>query len=404
VKMVTPQNAEAEASAIGCLLMGASPYSVPLLPEHFVGADNRIVWETIHTLAEDRHPVDITTVRARLEATGKLDAAGGEPSRFFDSHYALGGDAVLAFHFSHLEMARQQRAAFIYCRETMPDVVSGAIPAPEFAEQLALTCAPLGADQGNDACAIMVEIEQMMARKEGQECFPTGFAPLDNHLRGGFHLGELVVVAADTGMGKSALMIQSAAACAAAGHPVVYFSLEMNRHDVFKRLASAHSRVSQTDEPAFLRAMAAAGDLPVTIYDESCDLLEIMAEIRSARKVRKCPVAFVDYLQIVDYKADNREQMLSEITRKLKNLAQAEGIAVVTASQVNENGALRESRAIGHHANIVIFITPTGPVDENGVMPPQDMVIAKFRRGARGKIPSVMLHGPHSRFEVLRHE
>jgi replicative DNA helicase len=403
-KRVTPQNAEAESSAIGCLLTGAGVYSVPLTEAHFYGPDNRLLFNAIRELADERHPIDITTVRARLEAKGKLEQAGGDPSRYLSGAYAIGGDAVLAFHFSHLEFARQRREAFLFCQKQLPEVMSGALAAPEFAEQLAQACAPLGADQGNDASAIIAEIEAQIVSGEKPEVFPTGFAPLDHHFGGGFHRGELIVIGADTGMGKSALMIQAAAACAKAGHPVVYFSLEMNRHDVFKRLASAAYRASQNNERQFRSAMCDAGGLPVTIYDETCDLTEIMADIRSAVKLKKCPVAIVDYLQIIDYKADSRELMLSEITRKLKNLAQSEGIVLITASQVNENGALRESRAIGHHANVVMFITADGPIGDDGSMPPQEITVAKFRRGARTKIKNVMLHGPHSRFELMQPE
>lgn len=403
-KRVVPQNAEAEASAIGCLLTGASVYSVPLTEAHFYGPDNRLLFEAIRELAEERHPIDITTVRARLESQNKLEHAGGDPSRYLSGSFAVGGDSLLAFHFSHLEFARQRREAFLFCQKELPDVVSGNLAAPEFAEKLAQACAPLGADQGNDASAIVAEIEEMMVRGEKPEVFPIGFAPLDQHFGGGLHRGELVVIGADTGMGKSALMIQAAAACAKEGHPVVYFSLEMNRHDVFKRLACAASRASQNNERLFRSAMFDAGNLPVTIYDETCDLAEIMADIRTAAKTKKCPVAIVDYLQIVDYKADSRELMLSEITRKLKNLAQSEGIVLITASQVNENGALRESRAIGHHANIVIFITADGPIGDDGSPPAMEMTVAKFRRGARTKIKNVYLHGPHSRFELLQEE
>ena len=403
-KRAVPQNAEAEASAIGCLLAGAGAHSVPLTEAHFYGPDNRLLFLAIQELADERHPIDITTVRARLESQGKLDNAGGDPSRFIGGAFAIGGDAVLAFHFSHLEFARQRREAFLFCQKELPEVVSGSLAAPEFAEKLAQACAPLGTAQGNDASTIIAEIEEMIVSGKKPEVFPTGFAPLDHHFGGGFHRGELVVIGADTGMGKSALMIQAAAECAKAGHPVVYFSLEMNRYDVFKRFASAAYRASQNNERQFRSAMCDAGNLPITIYDETCDLNEIMADIRSSVKLKKCPVVIVDYLQIVDYKADSRELMLSETTRKLKNLAQSEGIVLITASQVNENGALRESRAIGHHANVVIFITPDGPLGDDGAPSAMEITVAKFRRGARTKIKNVYLHGPNSRFELLQQE
>jgi replicative DNA helicase len=403
MKPTIPQNQKAEAAAIGCLLYGASINSVPLIEAHFHGADHRLIFAVVADLAERQHPVNISTVRSELESRGELESAGGDPSRFLSEIEPIGGDSLLAFHFTHLEAARQRREAFLFCHQHMPDMVDGTTPPSEFAEALGAACAPMGANAGSDMASIVTEIDERMASGTPDEAFPFGFAPLDRHLGGGLHRGELAVIAADTGYGKSALMIQSAAACAAAGHPVVYFSLEMNRADVCKRIASASGRASQ-NSPQFRSAMFQAMTLPITIHDDTCDLLEIMAEVRSASKARKCPVAMVDYLQIVDYKADNREQMLSEITRKLKNLAQTEGIAIITASQVNENGALRESRAIGHHANLVLFITADGEPGDDGTLPPLEMTVAKFRRGARTKFKHLYLHGPHSRFEMLHPE
>lgn len=400
MSLLIPKNQEAEESSLGCLLNGADINTVPLLADHFHGPDHQIVFGVIRELADDNLPIDITTVRARLEAKGLLEKAGGHPARFLKSGAAIGQDAMLAFHFEHLELSRQARKAFLFAHEHMPLVVKGELPAFQFADNLASACAPLSSDDGNSAAEIVAEIELEQADGRKPEVFPTGFAPLDLHLSGGFHRGELAVIGADTGMGKSALLIQSSVECAKSGVPVVYFSLEMNRKDVVKRMACASHRVAQSDA-GFSAAACAVAALPITVYDETCDLNEIIAQIRTSVKLHKCQVAVVDYLQIVEFKADSRELVMSEIARKLKNLAQTEGIVLLTASQVNEAGALRESRAIGHHANAVVFIGCDGQVSEDGTMPPQHMVVAKFRRGPRTTIKNVGLHGAHSRFENL---
>jgi replicative DNA helicase len=89
-------------------------------------------------------------------------------------------------------------------------------------------------------------------------------------------------------------------------------------------------------------------------------------------------------------KADSREQAISELARRLKLTALKTNSVVLTASQLNEEGRLRESRAIGHHADAVINIRHDGsPI----------IVIDKNRRGQRGATVPVVMRGDISRFE-----
>ena len=100
----------------------------------------------------------------------------------------------------------------------------------------------------------------------------------------------------------------------------------------------------------------------------------------------------VDYLQIVTMtKADTREQAISELTRRLKLTSTAANAAIVTASQLNEDGKLRESRAIGHHSDHVVAILH----DEGG----SRIRILKNRRGPRDIAIPVRMRGDISRFE-----
>lgn len=411
-----PQNATAEQVVLGCLLWGAPHYSVPLREDHFAAPDHRLVFATILELAESNRPIDVHSVTSRLTAKGQLEHAGGPVARFLNEG-AAGGEAVLQHYFQDLESARQSREAFLYAEKFMPEVVSFRMSAPQFAEELAMRCAPIAKEQGASAADIVASLEKTWNSGKDLEAFPTGLSSLDDALLGGFHRGELGVVAADTGGGKSALLIQIAAENTRKGNAVVYLSLEMPREDIMQRFASAysgraipqrlvseptleeHAEWKQSDSH-FRAALCDAQFLPLTIYDNVTDLAEIGAAVRSAVRRQKASLAIVDYLQLVECVGDTREQAVSEIARKLKVLAAQEHIAILTASQVNENGQLRESRAIGHHANVVIHIAHAGADATNGVRPCL-MTLAKFRRGPLESMPGVGLHGATSRFVEL---
>jgi replicative DNA helicase len=92
-------------------------------------------------------------------------------------------------------------------------------------------------------------------------------------------------------------------------------------------------------------------------------------------------------------KSDNREQAISELTRRLKLTALKSQSLVVTASQLNDDGKLRESRAIGHHADHVLSIVH----EKSG----STIFVDKNRRGARGIGFPVSMRGEISRFEQI---
>jgi replicative DNA helicase len=106
-------------------------------------------------------------------------------------------------------------------------------------------------------------------------------------------------------------------------------------------------------------------------------------------------VVMVDYLQLLDIdekKGENREQAVSRITKDLKNIAKRKALTILTASQLNDDGRLRESRAIGQHADKVIFVRK---VESNGEtdMRKRKLVIEKNRGGPPKEKISMIFNG-----------
>ena len=128
--------------------------------------------------------------------------------------------------------------------------------------------------------------------------------------------------------------------------------------------------------------------MPLTIIDNLASLAAIEAEARRLIRTKKADVVIIDYVQLVENSgAETREACVAEVARKFKNLALSGQCAVLTASQLNEDGRLRESRAIGHHADIVVHISGDA------------LVINKNRRGPRDVSIPVTLRGELGRFE-----
>jgi len=266
-----------------------------------------------------------------------------------------------------------------------------------FAEELSQLAAPAAVSSGGDSVAdILAEMEKSGGE---DEMFPSGLAPLDKHLGGGFLRGELAVVAGGTGSGKSALLVQAAVANAAAGRRVIYYTLELGKTELTLRGASIYRNVPlpRKTRPPFTPQMNSAlcdlALLPLHFRQDCGDqLADILANIRAEARAGRCDMVVVDYLQLVGNKSESRELEVAGTSRALKSIAMREQVAMLTASQLNDGGLLRESRAIGHDADFVMLIKE------------DNIVVDKCRRGPRGIAIACHLQGDKSRFVATAKE
>lgn len=249
------------------------------------------------------------------------------------------------------------------------------------------------------------QIIDEMEGKSKQECFGTGLLKLDRTLKGGMHRGELMTVAAETGGGKSILLVQSAVANLLDGKSVLFFSLEMSGEDVFRRMAAnmAGVPIREMEDykseygrelPKVSNAIGELLKMKISVVDCLYDIDEIESEISRAVSSKEADVIIVDYLQIINMpNNDNRENAISEAARRLKNAAGKNRSVILTASQLNDEGKLRESRAIGMHSDQVVHI--------EHLKEKSRIVVKKNRRGPRNYIIDVKMNGELSKLEEV---
>lgn len=233
---------------------------------------------------------------------------------------------------------------------------------------------------------------------------PTGIDQIDRHT-GGMRAGELWVIGAKTSGGKSVLMLQMAARMIQDGKRVLIFSLEMGVDEVVARMVSNTGSVNLSNimAPRNLkkeeqkRIVSHAEALTATnmmICDEAgLSMDQITAHCLRQKETVGLDLVVIDYLQMVSaryVKGQNREQEVAGISRACKQLAKKAKCPIITATQLNEAGQSRESRAIEHDADNVLLIADT----------PEGAVIRfwKCRNGERGKSFTATLRGEYQRF------
>jgi replicative DNA helicase len=417
---VPPSNVEAEGSVLGSMMLSGEAIAdvVELLhPEDFYRSANGRIYESLRGLYARGEPVDIVTAVELLRRQDALESVGGAlylrdlvdqvPTPASAGHYArIVAEAAL--------MRRLIGAA--------ADIMDMAFSAPEdpetVADQAEQRIYDVARREDRDEMAVlrdlvdhaMSELENIQNRETAYTGLPTGFRDIDD-LTSGLQPGNLVVIAARPGVGKSSLAINIARNVAASGHPTAMFSLEMSRSEIGMRLLCSEARVpwdrirnkrvGPDDWSRIVQAAEVLHEAPMHIVDAgNVNIVDIRAKARRMRSSRQgLDLIIVDYLQLMTSAAakrpDNRQQEVAEISRSLKLLAKELHIPVVALSQLNRNpearadkrpqlSDLRESGAIEQDSDIVAFIHRDDADPEKKKM--AELIVAKHRNGPTGSI------------------
>jgi replicative DNA helicase len=251
---------------------------------------------------------------------------------------------------------------------------------------------------------------------------PTGFSDLDV-LTNGLHPGQMVVIAARPGMGKSTLALDFARAAAIRNSmTTVLFSLEMARNEITMRLLSAEARVplqtmrtgqmNDDDWARLARRMSEVADAPLYIDDSpNMSMMEIRAKCRRLKQRHDLKFVIVDYLQLMSSpkRVENRQQEVSDLSRSLKLLAKELEVPVVALSQLNRGpeqrtdkkpmlSDLRESGSIEQDSDVVILLHREDVYERESPRAGEaDLIVAKHRNGPVATV-TVAFQGHYSRF------
>lgn len=203
--------------------------------------------------------------------------------------------------------------------------------------------------------------------------FPTGFNEFDRR-SGGLQTSDLIIIAADTSMGKTSLAIKIAMNT---GCPIAFYSMEMKKEQIAARMLSIESGVAANDIlfsrlgnsqlAAIDKGVSKIYDKPIYFDDKSTSGIEsILASIRSMKVKYGIKGVVVDYLQIlnVNMKGSNKEQQMGDVSRRLKNIAKDLDIWVIALSQLSRDrdtpvpslSRLRDSGQIAEAADVVMLI------------------------------------------------
>ena len=425
-----PQAPELEEAVLGALMIEKDAYSLVseiLRPESFYEHRHQLIYQAITALALRQQPVDILTVAEQLRSTGDLDEVGG-PFYITQLSGKVASSAHIEYHAQivHEKYLRREMILgfnkLLACSldETM-DIDDSLVDAHNLLDRLEGEFGHNNhmRDMDELMTATMVEAEGRIANnKNGVTGLPTGLADLDR-MTSGLQKGELVVVAARPGVGKTAFALHMARSAAMAGYAVAVYSLEMQGERLADRwltavseISARHWRSGTVSQQELVEARTTAADLkrlPIHVDDStSVNMEHIRSSARLLQSQHACDAIIIDYLQLCDMTTGqnnrNREQEVAQATRKAKLLAKELNVPVVLLSQLNresenrpagrpELAHLRESGAIEQDADVVMLLYRPAlarvTTDRESGYPTEGLgvvIIAKQRNGETGNV------------------
>src|SRR5215203_4758439 len=247
--------------------------------------------------------------------------------------------------------------------------------------------------------------------------------PTLDDLTNGLHAGQMVIVAARPGQGKSTFALDIArSASIKHGLASVIFSLEMSQIEITMRLLSAEAsiplshirggRLSDDDWARVASKMGQVSEAPMFIDDSpNLTMMEIRAKARRLKQRHDLKLVVIDYIQLMTSgkKVESRQLEVSEFSRQLKLLAKELDVPVVALSQLNRGpeqrndkrpmlADLRESGSLEQDADIVLLLNRPDMYDKESERAGEaDFDVAKHRNGPT-KMITVAFQGHYSRF------
>lgn len=440
-----PQDVAAEKSVLSAMILSEDVLHeclTKLKPDDFYLLANRTIYLAITEMFEHSEPVDPISLADHLRSMGELERIGGESYLL-----ELGSNSLaLASWRHHVEMLRRD-ATLRELISASAKIQAMAFDAPEdsrdvvdFAEKQIFDVT--GKDVRDNAASLgsimedlYEQLGEMAQAGENEFGIKTGYPSIDNALQG-MRPGQMVVIGARPGVGKTSFALNLCVNAARAGASVVFFSLEMSKVEIAQRLLAAESQVSlseirgariqENQWPDLLAATGTLSSLDVQIDDTAgTTVTEIRAKARRLLHEKQNGIVIIDYLQLISpppgrSRADSRATEVGEMSRGIKVMAKDLGVPVVALSQLNRTvegrtgkrpqlSDLRESGSIEQDADIVILLDRSTSDEEAERQDRPDkgvtqFIIAKNRSGPLGTIDLVFVPGSTKFYEVSRQQ
>ena len=417
-----PHSLEGEQAVLGSMLI--DPECIKdvmdkLQPGDFYLRQNREIFEAIYSMFSYARPVDGITVAEELRKNGTYDEQ--TTRRYLAELMEI--TPTSANVMEYVKIVRDKallRGVAIAASEITAMVQEGigtASDTLDAAEQkiFAVRRGQSAQDMVPISRVLPDVLERLGEMTESQDHMPglsSGFSAVDAKITG-LNKSDLLLLAARPGMGKTSFALNIALNVARSSRKTVaIFSLEMSAEQLVTRILSGEALVEnyrlrtgnlrETDWQKIAAAASVLNQLDIRVDDNP--MLSAADMNAKCRRLDNLGLVVIDYLQLMTSAGDksnrgeNRQQVVSDISRMMKIMAKELNVPVICLSQLSRANEkrddkrpmlsdLRESGAIEQDADEVIFLYRDDYYNENTEEPNvAEIIVAKNRHGETGTV------------------
>lgn len=408
-----PADVEAERILLGCIILGhaqAGEILQTLSPQDFSDHRHQVIFTAMQKLWAQSSPIEYPSLFAQMSGTENIEAAGGA------GYLATMGDGV------HSKIQSDHYSL----RVTQKKLLRELITATTLIQETAFSADAEGMDS---ATVLDLAIEKIAALRDRAQAFNcgvpnfdaavqllaslknpqsgiilTGLPTLDSNL-GGIRAGEIVIVTAETGVGKTFLALQIAHAACAKGIHTLFCSGEMLAAHLMGRVLAADSQVPywkirSSDKLSHVEMYAIFES--VNRQCKTCHILDgelTLANIRTAARAmgKNLGCVVIDYDELVEVVGKDEWDQQRTLIRVLKRIAMESKIPMIVVSQLRKSPEAKDKRhptlhnlygsgAKSKHASIVIYVDRPYVQKLEGDETEATIYILKSRDGRIGKV------------------
>jgi replicative DNA helicase len=435
INRIPPHDEDAEQAVLGCMLFdieGVRAAVESLKPENFYSPANGQIFSAMCDLYNDSKPIDIVTLKNRLDELGMTDKVGGMP--YLVQLAGLVSTSANTKLYTEIVEEKAILRGLIKVAKGIEESSFGAVENVDHIISDAENQIRKIAENHNsedfepivDVLMKSLDKIELASKTDGSVTgIATGFTDFDRKTAG-LHDTDLILIAARPAMGKTAFALNIAQYAATRENiPTAIFSLEMSSDQLVNRMICSEALIDaqklklgnlSTEEwSEVARAAGILSKAPIYIDASSAVTpMELRAKCRKLKLEKGLGLILVDYLQLMDGSNGKRseQQEVAFISKSLKAIAKELEVPVIALSQLSRTcesrqdkrpmlSDLRDSGAIEQDADIVCFLYRDEYYNKESEKKNQaELIIAKHRSGSTGTVDLAWL-GMYTKFANL---
>lgn len=425
---VPPQATDIEEAVLGAMMVNTDSVDQVmdlLAPQSFYDTRNRVIFEAMLELFNERSPIDMLTVVEKLRHKGTLNEIGG-PARLAVLTQKVGTGANVEYYVRILQQKTIQRNLIDASYGILKDAFDASVTVDDLVTKSqdsiyhAIACNLKNPYKHiSEVINFSMERIEKSQRSTGITGIHSGFHKVDQFTMG-WQPGNLIILGARPSVGKTAFALNLARNAAVEfNEPVAFFSLEMTSIELIDRLIATESGISSEKLKGKLKLLPEEWQIleqsvgrivkaPLYI-DETpgITLTEFTAKAKRLVREKGVKIIFVDYLQLMhsgkpQVGGFSKVQEVTDISNTLKTTAKELNIPIIALAQLNRNlmsrmgsngkpvlSDLKDSGSIEQDADIVVFLHRPGLIglsEDPDEQARTEVIFAKNRNGQVGSV------------------